>query len=406
VVRLAAVVVALACPVLARAEPPPDVVSVLRWDRSAAPVPDETQRLEGVGRRAARAGAAVALEPVERAEGMGGVVARPRVHAFREVEALLIQARRDAATLREPTALVALHRALTLAESHADVPGSAAWLGEIHTSLGVVAAQAGEDGLMRTALRAAATLDPTRGLRAAEANPDLVARYEAIARAVATGPTGSFVVDADAPGAIVHLDDEVVGPAPARLRTPVGRHVIRVTAPGRLGWGQIIDVWEGERPTMKVRLGPTPAVEMAEALMAAVRGRDLDAVVAALADARARGHRWTTWLVALGPSGRDRASVVACDADGCGAPHRIEGTASGRVPLRPEPASTANDWHVVERAWLDPPVQPAEARPWFSRWPTWVVAGVVGAAIVTTALVLRRPDPVTRRETIIDPSGL
>ncbi len=340
----------------------------------------------------------------ERAADLGPVAPR-RVEAFRTVEALLVEARQAAATLREGEALALLVRAERIARDHADVPGAAAWLAEVETAVGITAAQAGIPTLVEAALSRAATLDPSRGVRAAEAPPAIVARAEAIARAVATRPTGTFEVRADADGARVFLDDEDLGTAPRPVRAPVGLHVLRVEAPGRLPWGRAVRVFEGRRPPVEVRLAPDPLLAAARRLRHAAGAADPEAVAAALGVLAGLD---AAWIVQVGDGAQDRALLTPCDGSGCAEPRRLE---VDEVPIvvgdhAPSPAGRVRAALVAGRSWLlepapevPPPPPPA---PWWQRWYTWAGAAVLAGAAVGAAVWLTRPDPAQEHVYVVD----
>ena len=361
---------------------------------------------EHVERAATAAGYTVIEDPVEHAiaRSGSGAVLPARVSAFIEVETLLVEARQAAAALREGRALALLARAERLAEDHADVPGSAAWIAEVQTAIGITAAQAGISELMEHALAKAATLDATRGVRAAEAPPAVVTRASAIARAVATRPTGSFEVRASVPGARVFLDDEEVGVAPRLVRAPVGRHVLRVEAPGHLPWGRAVNVLEGARPAVEVALAPDPLVTLAREIGAA--GRALDAAIAAGAVGAVPGVD-AVWMIEIGPGPRNRALFVACTGAGCTEPRRLEidevpiVIPRARVELSRIAALVAS-----ARRWLrepEPTRRPPPALAWWERWYVWAGAAVLLGGAVAGVVVLAQPDRGEARRVIVDP---
>jgi len=330
-----------------------------------------------------------------------GTLDPQRVAALDEVAALIGEARAESARLREGPALARLARAAQLVEAHADVPGSAAWAAEVWTATGVIAAQAGLSQLADVALARAATLDPRRGVRAAEASPEVVARAAGIARAAATGPTGNFEVVAAVEGARVLVDDGDVGAAPRRVRLAVGRHVVRVEAPGHRPFGQVVDVLEGERPPMVVRLAPDPALVAAEALERAALHADAAAIVAALAAIERAGLTPPRVLfVEAGNGPRDRARLRDCTASGCDAAVGLEREA---LPLRLTLARAVDQERVEARpddAWLDAPedvVVPPPGTPWYARWYVWTIAGAVVAGAVTAGVLTYDPGPPTQR---------
>lgn len=344
--------------------------------------------------RAARmAGYGVMREPVGWAEGRVselGTLSVDRVDAFRRVERLIIAARANTAGLMESRALAELHRAATLTRSLADVPGAAAWIAEVQTTLGITAAQAGLPDLAEDAFARAATLDPSRGVRAAEAPPAVVERAAGILAAVARRPRGSFEVRATSAGARVFLDDREVGLAPRIVRAPVGTHVLRVEAPGMTPWGSVLDVLEGRRPPVVVELAPDRLVASARRLVAASARFD---PVDALHQGASLGVD-AVWLARVGAGPEDRALLIRCTNGGCDEPQRL---ALDEVPFVLS-AATPRPWEAVRvgqgtgAIWLDgravqPP--PPEVVPFYRRWYVWaglaVLAGGAAAAIAAAA---------------------
>lgn len=366
----------------------------------------ETWR-EHVERAATASGRQLVDDPVTWARdraGEEGDVLPARVEAFREVSRRLVAAREATVALREGDALAELARAERIAEDHADVPGAAAWLAEVHTAIGITAAQAGMGALTEDALAKAATLDPTRSVRAAEAPPEVIARADAIARAVATRETGSFEVHASAEGARIFLDDEEIGPAPRLVRAPVGLHLLRVIAPGHLPWGRAIQVLEGRRPTMDIALAPDHLVGRARSLVDAAEAQDGASIVAALQ--KLPGMEGA-WVIHIGPAPEDRAIFLACSAEGCAEPRRLE---IDEVPIvipreRMELSRVAAALDAGA-AWLrtprPPPPPPPPPGVW-DRWVPWVASAILVGAAIAGTIVLAMPEPEQRRRVILDP---
>ena len=360
-----------------------------------------------VERAATAAGYEIVEDPVAwaaaRAAALGDV-RRERIAPFREVESMLVEARRATASLSEGAALAVLARAERIVTDHVDVPGATAWLAEVYTAIGITAAQAGATQLMEDALSKAATLDRTRGVRAAEAPPEVVERAEAIASAVLTRETGSFEVRTSAPDARVFLDDEEIGPAPRVVRAPVGRHVLRVTAPGYLPWGRAIEVHEGRRAPIDVALSPDPIVREARALASAAHAVDPERIRAALSELPGLS---ASWVIHVGAAPRERALFLACSSMGCAEPRRLE---VDEVPIV-IPRGTAAAPHVRDaiesgRVWVHeppPPTLPPEELSLWQRWWVWAGVLVVVGAAVSAAIVLTRPESEQRRRFVIDP---
>ncbi len=344
-------------------------------------------------------------EELERA----GPFLRRRVRVLHEVSGALAEARRLASMLREAEALRVLTRAERILEDHAELPGAAAWLAEVKLLGGVVAAQGARWDLAEAFLEDALVLDPDRGLRIGEAPPALVARANAVGQAIATGPTGSLVVRSRPEGALVYLDDELLGPAPQELRAPTGRHILRLELLGHCPYGRTLEVLEGRRAPVEVtltadsrvlalgRLGPAFQEGRAEAV-----GRALDGAGLEEAWSLRRGSRVA------------RALLLRCTSDGCVEPQRASTVDSlGEVVQRAEVAAPVTDLvasAAPHEAWLDEAAAeaaPSPREPWHG-WPFWAsVAGV--AALTVAGLVVGvglEPNPAPRRDVVVDPCGL
>jgi hypothetical protein len=375
--------------------------------RPAALVVVDTGAPEARARRwrervaAALAAEPIALEAWARSRQPVGTFAPPRLAAVGRIQRLLVEAKAAAARLREREALIRLARAEALAERHLDVPGMAAWYAEVQLAVALTAAQAGLEGLSEAALRRAASVDPERGVQAAEARPEVVARARAAVRAAVTGPRGRFEVRADAPGAVVTLDDEVLGPLPRTVDAPVGPHVLRVDAPGHRGWARVVTVFEGERPSVHVRLAPTELTLRVRRLRAAARAGDAAAVASQLAALGPGAPR--VWLLWPGAGPEERAVLVGCEPGRCGAVRRLEGPV---VPAAPRVGAPSGDLATALR-WMDEAARrPVErAPPWWERWYVWAGVGAVVAAGVAAAVVAAQPDGEGPWNLVVDPSS-
>lgn len=404
-----ALLAVLLSPVGARAQGPAQAV-VLVGAEEDAPQARVRAFATHVERAARVAGYAVIREPVAWAEGRVsalGTLSVERVDAFRRVERLLTAARANTAGLMESRALGELHRAEALSRSLADVPGAAAWIAEVQTTLGITAAQAGLLDLAEHAFARAATLDPSRGVRAAEAPPAVVERAAGILAAVARRPRGSFEVRSPSPGARIFLDDREVGLAPRIVRAPVGTHVLRVEAPGMTPWGSVLDVLEGRRPPVDVSLTPDRLVSAARRLEAAAGRFDpADAVL----QGTVLGVR-AVWVVRVGAGAEDRALLIRCEADTCDGVRRL---ALDEVPFVLSSVARA-EWDTIAAgqrtgaSWLDEPAvipPPPLPTPFYQRWYVWAGLAVLAGGLAAAIAVAAQPDAQQVYQVEVAPGGV
>lgn len=329
-----------------------------------------------------------------RSEPPAAGVTPERLEAVTQIAAALAQARAEAAALHEAAALSTLTGAHALAESHADVPGMARWLAEVELAMALVGAQIrdarpGWSRFTEERLARAVTLDGERALRAGEARPDVVARAEELARAGATGPVADLQLAASARGARAYLDERPLGSLPTTARAPVGRHLIRIEAPGFRPWGSAMDLREGEPAVLDVQLAPSAASTRRARIASATR----------LAEARAllEGNDELLWVELA--TATSRAIVTRCRVGGCSAAARRDepGVALSTPFVLAEDFDS--EWDEAQ-AWLSdvPPPAPLPPRPWQRRWELWLavatLAGVAAAASITAATP--RNDPALR----------
>ncbi len=356
-----------------------------------------------------RVGDAVGAEPGDSAFWSAEVepvdtVEPARLAAISAIEAHLVNAHRAAVRLEESDALRELARAESLAEQHLTIPGMAAWYAEVELAIALTAAQAELGGLADAALHRAASVDPSRTVRAAEARPELVERSRAAVRAAVTGPRGRFNLRADAEGARAFLDDRPLGALPREVEVPVGPHVLRIDAPGCRSWAQLVQVLEGDRSPVVVELAPTSArVEAARAETAARAGHPAD-VEEALGALRSLGPP-ALWMLWVGSGPEDCAVAVRCTAGGCEAPARLtpdtiaslSDAAGAMSPARLPPAL----------AWLDAraPITAAD-EPWWERWYVWAAVGAILAAGAAAIGVLAQPRGAGPLQIQLDPTHL
>ena len=363
--------------------------------RSEAAPADRVQRWRE--RAAGALGGAAAREAL--AGELAATFPPARLEEVEALAALLARARERSAALEEAEALRLLSRAERLLVRNADLPGLASYYVELQLGRAIAAAQMGEAALAEDALRRAAAVDPQRGLRAAEAPPDLVARARAIAQRSRTAPEGRFRVEADAAGARVFLDDRALGEAPLTARAAPGPHLLRVEAPGRRAFGQLIDVFAGDRAPLRIALSPHPAREELAQIEAHAREARLGALPGALGALAAHALRPTLWVLEVGAGDRDRALLSVCREAGCGGPLRLSPDRPLPGPeARPPAASLAEARRWLASVPAGPIALPVRPQLW-EQWYLWVALGaalVLGSVALGVALGAGQPAPALR----------
>lgn len=366
-------------------------------------IPEAASRRWRARVEAALETAPVALATWARRSEPVGTVPESRLEVVSLIETLLLRARHSTARLLEREALESLLHAEALAERHLDIPGMAAWYAEVQLGIAITSAQAGQDGVSEAALRRAASVDPGRGVHAAEARPEVVARALSIAQAAATASVGRFEVRANAPEAVAFLDDVPVGALPHVIEAPVGTHVLRVDAPGHRSWAVVIDVLEGERPPMTVALAPSPRASAMRNVERAAHAGDLEALEGLLAE---HPEAPLIWLVRPAAGPRDRALLYACRASGCAGPRLLEGAPTALDPDLPRELGPA-----AALRWLAEPEDTVVPEPeWYDRWYVWLAAGIVLAGAAAAAAGAGVADEQSRGPSpqvwTVDPSDL
>lgn len=340
-------------------------------------------------------------------------IAREDLASLALVEAHLVQARVHTARLAEADALAELAAADRLLQSLFHVPGSSAFHVEVQTAIGLVAAQAQLTAAAEAAQRRAAVVDPSRGVRAAEAAPTWVERANQISREIATAPVGEIEVTTSPAGARVYLDDTLVGMAPTTLRATRGVHVLRLEADGYRALGALLPVDAGARPAVHVALARDPVVAALSELTDAGQRADQSRIQRGLRSLQTLGAPiGSVWLLRTHEPRPDRALVTRCTIDLCEPTRRFEvdgtdvGTGSYGQAL--DPAGFGRDRHVRDLAWLTD-VAPSPARgthaqaspAWWQRWYVWsAAAALVGGSVALGVAANQGPDPQRLRVTI------
>jgi hypothetical protein len=353
-----------------------------------------------VERALERDGAPVVTDPETWAYAPSGL-SRDALGEVDAVELLLFLARTRASDLDERGALAALVEAERRSEGLVALAGGAAWYAEVEVQIAIAAFQLGEPGLARAALERAASIDPRRLIRPAEAPPELVELARRAVLSARAAPVSSFEVHAEGVvGAQVFVDDEAAGTAPVRVEMGAGLHALRVEARGHRPWASLVRVLPGTRADVDVVLSPEPAVELARSLRAAVSRGELSAVpplLGALASAGVELDRLV--LTAVGEGAFDRALLVSCDSDACVVVQRLEGDlpASRRELDRSHGEPIASELRWLEEVPFVGPIDegliedgPTSTPLWQEPWPWLVLGGVaigVGAAVTAGVLV-------------------
>lgn len=346
-------------------------------------------------------------------------VARNDVERLSEVELHLIRARSHAAQLAEREALAELLAAEQGLTTLLHVPGTSAFLVEVQTALGLVAAQAGMNALAEASFRRAAVIDPSRGVRAAETTPMWLERAAAIAREVAIAAVGEVQVTTDPVGARVYLDETLQGTAPLTLRASRGVHVLRIEAEGRRALGMFLPVDAGTRPTVHARLDPDPVTAALDLLSHAAGDADLGSVRAALGRLHQLGAPIdAAWMCRSSELRPERALLVRCTSTECDPYQRLELDPTGAEPDRYgqtlDPAGLRSlrdgDRNARDLAWLNRlepivagPVIGREPDRWWQRWYVWTAAAVGAGAVTAVGIAASQGDETRRLRVTIEP---
>ena len=166
---------------------------------------------------------------------------------------------------RELEDSVALERAAEVTAGLSAVtqsPDAIALLAEAHLLAGAIFLARGRLDAAQTRLRRALQLDPTIQAPSTRYAPRV--RAELAALRGDPGPLSILSVQLDEPlrDAQVFIDGRRRGRAPVRLPDiPAGRHLVRVSAPGRLSFHTSVRVLAGEPTTVTARLPVDPEVE-------------------------------------------------------------------------------------------------------------------------------------------------
>lgn len=365
--------------------------------------PELAGRAELWARRVERAlerdGATVTSDPERWAHAPAGFP-RARMDRIGSIEVLLFLARSRASELDERGALAALVEAERSAEMALAIPGGAGWYAEVEVQVAITAFQLGQRELASAALERAASIDPRRRIRPAEAPPELVEVAQDVVSSAAAAPISSFEVRAadDVRDARVFVDDEPVGTAPVQVTVRAGAHAVRVEASGHLPWASLLTTLPGTRAPVEVALAPEPAVAAVRMLSHAVRAMELSLVPELLRTISenevALGE---LLLVVVGEGVFDRAALVGCTPDGC----TVRQLLQGDVPASMERAPARVELAAAE-AWLDEIPYVAEALPpsapwWEEPWPWLILGGVaLGAAVGATTGAVLEAEPAPR----------
>ncbi len=343
----------------------------------------------------------------------GSSLAPAALAPLREIDALLASARVSMADLDEHAALVRLAQAERLAQNALALPSAAAFYAEVELQLAITAAQAGLGPLAEESLRRAARLSPSRKLLPGEASPDLVALAARIWNEAGSAPLGEVPIEVDPPGARVFLDDLDLGPAPVIVRTSVGEHALRFTAPGMIGYGMRLEVAQGRRAMQRVALAPDAVSRALSLLHRAGERGDLAQLRAGLAELATEEPRYTRALAVFARA--DRAVVLSCTSQLCTGPARLQRRVwlSG-LSQEPIDAPALAD----ARAWLDASPaaasatgsladqRPSERPAFWGRWYVWSGLALLGAGAGTLIAALATPAPERKLRVIVnDPAS-
>ena len=363
----------------------------------AQPRPDPvTVRLLTLGTEASVTGAALGGEPylrVELEDGRAILVARagqttggPRAAAAAAQKALRV-ARDDYRRLRFSEALVELDRAAGPLAGAAESAEDLALLGELALQQALNRLALDQRPEAAAAISVAIALGE-RGLTPGQLPPRVEAFISRTRVALAAAGTAELQVLTDPAGARVLLDGRAAGHGPLKTRLSVGRHHLRVEAPGYEPRGALIKVEHAG--VQHIRLTAAPPAAQALQLVGrsgAIGDAAAQRALLAVLDAAPRQPRPFACLqVRRTDAGTEEASLLWVTASESPALLRCR----GRGPAELRACLGPLLYRAVRGEPL--PSQPAPrgggSRSFYRSWWFWTVVGAGVAAGVTTGAVL------------------
>lgn len=154
--------------------------------------------------------------------------------------------------------------------------------------------------------------EPWRGLARVEAGGRASVRAEPIPR---PPPTGELVVTASSAGALVTVDGEAAGFAPAVLAgLSLGAHRVRLEQPGLVPWEDEVEVTGDERAWLTVTLEPPPRTDRSPATWV-LGGIGASALVGAIVTGAFAVDQHSQWVAAPDPTVRSTGQTLAIATD-------------------------------------------------------------------------------------------
>jgi outer membrane receptor protein involved in Fe transport len=141
------------------------------------------------------------------------------------------------------------------------------------------------------------------GFKTTETIIDVIARQTLTVHPSVEAKTGSLVVSADEPGAVVEVDGRTRGPAPALIALPVGTHAVRVSLKGfRPVDRTVVIAANGETRLEGLSLVPVEEVEAASRASESVEDAPASVTIIPSQELRGMGYP-TVWAALRGVRG-------------------------------------------------------------------------------------------------------
>ena len=189
--------------------------------------------------------------------------------------------------------------------------------------------------------------------------------------------TGTLRVDADPEDVRISINGGEARGANDRIRLPVGKHLVMITAPKRKPYAELVDIERGETYRIDIALDPETTLDRAARLVDATAAAPAGKPRLKRAKALAR-LTGVPRLLVIEDGGEDHVMVRLYDVDTkkVSKPLELEGTASSQVIARRIVAALDPDNLVDVNTILVTQRVDQKPTPWYGRWYVWAAVGV------------------------------